>query len=37
MYGCRFYNLDYTVWFDTEEEAVQYGNRAGFQFVVEKQ
>ena len=38
VYGCRFYNFDYTVWFETEKEAVDHGYRTGFEFeVVEKQ
>jgi hypothetical protein len=34
MYACHFYNLYYTKWFETEEEAIQHGNRAGFEFTV---
>ena len=36
MYGCYFYNLDITYWFDTEDEAESYGKKAGFQYTVIK-
>ena len=34
MYGCYFYNMDLTHWFDTETECKEYGDRAGFQYIV---
>lgn len=34
MYGCYFYNMDLTHWFDTETEAKEYGDRAGFQYII---
>ena len=34
MYGCYFYNMDLTHWFDTEAEAREYGEKAGFQYIV---
>ncbi len=34
IYGCYFYNMDLTHWFDTEAEAKAYGERSGFQFIV---
>ncbi len=36
MYGCYFYNFDITHWFDTLEQAKEYGEKAGFQYSVIK-
>ena len=34
LFGCRFINFDYTVWFETIEDCTLYGRNAGFEFVV---
>lgn len=34
IYGCYFYNMYLTHWFDTVQEAKEYGYRAGFQYII---
>lgn len=34
-YGCRFVNFGLIHWFDTQAEAEAYGNRSGFEWVLE--
>lgn len=34
MYGCYFYNIGYTVHFDSYDEAYSYGSKSGFQFSI---
>ena len=34
IYGCYFYNMDLTHWFDTEEQAKAYGEKSGFQYTI---
>jgi len=34
IYGTYFYNMDLTHWFDTREEAEEYGKNSGFQYIV---
>ena len=34
MFGCHMINFNYTVHFDTFEEALAYGLKSGFQFTI---
>jgi hypothetical protein len=34
IYGCYFYNMCHTHWFDSEEEAKAYGEKSGFQYTI---
>jgi len=34
IYGCHLYNFGIIHWFDSREEANQYGSKSGFQYIV---
>jgi hypothetical protein len=33
-FGCYFYTMGHTIWFNTREEAYHYGRNSGFEFTV---